>query len=149
MGGVDLLDNMVSVYDISYRKKKWWFPIYTWSLNVSAVQAWRLMRHKTGKDIHYLDFIRELTCTMLESHGTPMIQGQRAIDLPPEVQNKVRYDGLNHWPVNTELDDKGKHKRRNCKKCAEDKKADAKTLFICEKCKVPLHIQCFKVFIET
>jgi hypothetical protein len=32
MGGVDLLDNMVAVYRIPYRIKKWWFPIYTWSL---------------------------------------------------------------------------------------------------------------------
>jgi hypothetical protein len=32
MGGVDLLDNMVAVYRIPYRIKKWWFPIFTWSL---------------------------------------------------------------------------------------------------------------------
>jgi hypothetical protein len=32
MGGVDLLDNMVSVYRVSYRMKKWWYPFYTWSL---------------------------------------------------------------------------------------------------------------------
>ena len=42
MGGVDLVDNMVACYRVPYRKKKWWFNIYVWSLNVSAVNAWRL-----------------------------------------------------------------------------------------------------------
>jgi hypothetical protein len=32
MGGVDLLDNMVACYRVPFRIKKWWFPIYTWSL---------------------------------------------------------------------------------------------------------------------
>jgi hypothetical protein len=32
MGGVDLLDNLVSVYRVNYRMKKWWYPFYTWSL---------------------------------------------------------------------------------------------------------------------
>ena len=34
MGGVDLLDSMVATYQVSWRKKKWWWPIYSWSLNV-------------------------------------------------------------------------------------------------------------------
>lgn len=55
-----------------------------------------------------------------------------------------RYDGLNHWIQNTEEDANGKPRRRNCKKCSLDGRHDAKTLFMCEKCKVPLHANCFK-----
>jgi len=44
----------------------------------------------------------------------------------------------------TELDASGKGKRRNCRYCALQKKPDMKTVFVCEKCKVPLHIHCFK-----
>jgi hypothetical protein len=39
MGGVDLLDMMVAVYRVRYRIRKWWFPIYAWSLNVCAVNG--------------------------------------------------------------------------------------------------------------
>jgi len=42
MGGVDLLDNLVACYRVLYRIKKWWFPIYIWSLSVCAVNGWRL-----------------------------------------------------------------------------------------------------------
>lgn len=42
MGGVDLVDNMVACYRIPYRLKKWWYPMYGWSLSISAVNGWRL-----------------------------------------------------------------------------------------------------------
>lgn len=44
MGGVDLLDAMAKNYAIAMRIKKWYWGIYTWHLNVSMVQAWRLFR---------------------------------------------------------------------------------------------------------
>jgi DNA excision repair protein ERCC-6 len=47
MGGVDLLDGGEKRYAITTRVKKWYWPCYTWFLNVSMVQAWRLYRvHK-------------------------------------------------------------------------------------------------------
>ncbi len=42
MGGINLMDNMVVCYHISFHIKKWWFSIYTWSLSVSVVNTWRL-----------------------------------------------------------------------------------------------------------
>jgi hypothetical protein len=48
MGGMDLLDMMVAVYRVRYRIRKWWFPIYAWSLNVCAINGWRLRRQVTG-----------------------------------------------------------------------------------------------------
>jgi hypothetical protein len=90
MGGVDLLDNLVSCYRIRFRKKKWWFSIYTWSLNVSAVQAWRLRQRVTGKKEPYLDFLRELVVSMLTVHGTPMKCGKRSMSLLAAVQESLR-----------------------------------------------------------
>ena len=64
MGGVDLLDNMVAVYRIPFRKKKWWFSLYTWSLSVYAVNGWRLRMKHTGKKEPFLDYDRELVICM-------------------------------------------------------------------------------------
>ena len=41
-------------------RKKWWYPIYLWSLNVAAVNAWRLRQMRMGKFEPYLLFLREL-----------------------------------------------------------------------------------------
>ena len=44
MGGVDLLNQTVKNYAITPRQRKWYWPIWTWFLNVQMVQAWRLYR---------------------------------------------------------------------------------------------------------
>jgi hypothetical protein len=57
------------------------------------------------------------------------------------------FDNLGgHWVVSTEEDAAGKAKRRNCKMCHLKGKADLKSVFMCEKCEVPLHTHCFKPY---
>jgi hypothetical protein len=61
----------IVIIRVPYRIKKWWFSIYSWSLSVSAVNAWRLRMRITGKKEPYLDFVRELVIEMFSIHGTP------------------------------------------------------------------------------
>lgn len=95
----------------------------------------------TGKKEPLLNFLRELCCEMLTVHGTPLKNPKRVIGC------EVRYDRLDHLIVAIPVDEKGKQPRRNCKKCSEEGKKDAKCVFLCEKCQIPLHVQCFKEFI--
>ena len=143
MGGVDLLDMMVACYRVRYRIRKWWFPIYAWSLSVCAVNGWRLRMQVTGVKEPFLDFLRELCVAMMAEHGSPPVRRNTHVTDPADG---ARFDGLNHSMVGTELDDAGKNKRRNCRYCALQKKPDMKSVFVCEKCKVPLHINCFKPY---
>jgi hypothetical protein len=47
MGGADLLDGGEKRYAIATRVKNWYWPCYTWFLNISMVQVLRLYRvHK-------------------------------------------------------------------------------------------------------
>lgn len=95
----------------------------------------------TGVKEPFLDFVRELCVAMMSEHGSPPVRrNTHAVD-PAEG---ARFDGLNHWMVGTELDAAGKNRRRKCRHCALQKKPDMKTVYLCEKCKVPLHVHCFK-----
>jgi hypothetical protein len=101
MGGVDLMDNMVAVYRIPFRIKKWYFPIYTWSLSVSAVNTWRLRMRQTGHKEPYLNFLRELCIGMLTEHGTKPVRRRSVVGNDGET----RFDNLGgHWIVSTEED---------------------------------------------
>ena len=42
MGGVDALDQVINVYRIGIRSKKWWWVLFTHMLNNCMVNAWRL-----------------------------------------------------------------------------------------------------------
>jgi len=141
MGGVDLFDAIVACYRIPFRMKKWWFPFYSWSLSVSAVNAWRLRMNIKNQKEPFLDFLRELVIEMMSTHGHPPI---RRPSLPGPTQSDLRYDGLNHWIQFLEKAESGKHKRRNCKLCYETLKKELKCSYSCEKCNVALHIECFK-----
>ncbi|KAG5899498.1 hypothetical protein JTB14_015208 [Gonioctena quinquepunctata] len=39
MGGTDLMDENLSRYRIGIRSKKWWWPIFTWSFDVTVTHA--------------------------------------------------------------------------------------------------------------
>ena len=67
MGGVDVLDSMVTCYIVRIRKKKCWWAIYSWSLSASAVNE--------GKDVKkekmpFLEFLCQLIMELLMVHGT-------------------------------------------------------------------------------
>src|SRR5436190_24281648 len=40
MGGVDLCDEFVATYRCGIRTKKWWWPIFAWSIDIFCVQGW-------------------------------------------------------------------------------------------------------------
>uniref|UniRef100_A0A3B4VB30 PiggyBac transposable element-derived protein domain-containing protein n=1 Tax=Seriola dumerili TaxID=41447 RepID=A0A3B4VB30_SERDU len=133
MGGVDLHDLHVSRYRSAIRSKKWWWPILAWSLHSAVVNSWLFFRDVVGSDYDLLTFQRVLSLDLLKRYGKqPLGQGRRSAIVKP--QDSTRGDGKHHWPVNT-----GKRYQR-CRRCYN------RTVYGCEKCDVPLHIECFKIF---
>ena len=58
--------------------------------------------------------------------------------------DSLRFDNVGHWIVSTPAGKDGKPSWRNCKKCSNDGRKDAKAVNMCEKCNVGLHVNCFK-----
>uniref|UniRef100_A0A667X9S4 PiggyBac transposable element-derived protein domain-containing protein n=1 Tax=Myripristis murdjan TaxID=586833 RepID=A0A667X9S4_9TELE len=134
MGGVDLHDLQVSRYYISVRSKKWWWPIFAWSLNSALVNAHLFYRDVIGGTIDLLTFSRIVSQSLLKKFGTkPLSHGRRSL-LSATVEDQARYDKASHWPINT------MHRFQRCRRC------DKRTTYACEKCGVPLHIECFKMY---
>ena len=91
MGGVDLLDSSVANYRVSWRKKKWWWPLFAWSLSVQAVNAWRLRQRFTKNKDPYLKFLRELVVYLLTPHGTKQVTPRRSLSIPTHLRDNIRY----------------------------------------------------------
>lgn len=132
MGGVDLFDQQVSVYRLRIRSKKWWWPLFAWSINAQVVNAWRHYREKEA-NISLLCFSRNLVITLLKTHGT----GKKAPGpkYPSNIaQETVRFNGCQHWTA------RGDQTRSRCKQCG------GRTPHICKMCKLPLHPDCMEAF---
>lgn len=134
MGGTDLMDSHVNNYRIGIRGKKWWWPIFTWLIDVAINNSWILMR-MSGKNISQLDFRREIVKTYLTKYGTaPKIGGRPPIP-DKRVLPGVRYDGVNHFPKQVE-------KKRRC--AGEGCKTIGRV--ICSKCNIGLCLKCFETY---
>jgi hypothetical protein len=58
MGGVDLLDRLLSAYRPTIQGKKWWWPLFVNVVNMSVVAAWRLYGklhppHQTSSHLNF------------------------------------------------------------------------------------------------
>lgn len=141
MGGTDRMDQNVANYRISMRGKKWYWPIFTWLIDVSVQNAWQL-RRSSGNMQPQLDFRRELVMIYITRYGERSkgpgrpITSKRSIS-DSRVSDDIRYDGMDHLIAS--IPDK---KRRRC--AGEGCSSVGRTL--CKKCNVGLCVDCFSIF---
>ena len=70
MGGVVLVDQMVATYRTRMHQKKWYWPIFTYLLDVSVVNAWIIMRKvfpNDDKAQSLLKFRRHISLSLLKT----------------------------------------------------------------------------------
>ena len=132
MGGVDLHDQFVASYRIRIRSKKWWWPLFNWTINSAVVNAW-LMYRMLGHDMPLLQFIRECVLETITVHGTaPAQPGGRPLPVLGSAGDNIRWDGRDHWPG------KGTSKFGRCRHCSR------RSAYVCMKCAVPVHPECMR-----
>jgi len=126
MGGVDLMDRLLSSYRPMIRGKKWWWPLFLNALNVSVVAAWRI--HCAVTDVadrlDHLTFRRNLAISLLKAGPgveRRQVGGGHQADLPPVV----RYDGIGHKRIQCS--------QGRCRVCSKN------TTVMCAKCNARLH----------
>ncbi|KAL4082635.1 hypothetical protein QTP88_029696 [Uroleucon formosanum] len=141
MGGTDLMDQNISTYRIGIRGKKWWWPIFTWLIDMCINNAW-ILQKKVKPNISQLQFRREIVRMLLTKYGTaPKVEGRPSTSISSlscnRVSDDVRYDGKEHLVIPTP-----QKKRRRC--AGERCSSSGRTM--CWKCNVGLCVECFKLF---
>ena len=157
VGGVDLLDGLLSYYRIPVRSKKWYHQLICHFLDVLVAQGWLLYRRDVGaeKVLSLKEFKVSVTESLMKQskrvsakRGCPSISVEAAHSVKktkgpaaPIPNKSVRQDGFDHWP---EFDDKkGRCRYPGCKgfpkvKCC---KCDVRLCFT-------LTLICFRKFHE-
>lgn len=77
---MDEMDENVGSYRIAIRSKKWCWPILTWFIDISVLNAWHL-RRSSGNDQPQIDFRRELV--QCYHQGTDLVE--QSLQRGPEV----------------------------------------------------------------
>lgn len=136
MGGTDRTDQNVNAYRVSIRGKKWWWPLFTWMLDVAVQNAWQLAR-KHNPNLVQLQYRRNLAMEYLAAHSQPPKAAgrKRKIDTANEISiQSPRFDNIGHFVRNTITKKPRRCRGNNCK---------SKVRTECLKCDVGLCISCF------
>lgn len=142
MGGTDQMDPNINCYRIGIRSKKWYWPLFTWLLDVAVQNSWVLYnKSHTGK-VSQLEFRRELANVYLTKYKVePKGVGRPAVSVASASNNRIsddiRFDRTDHLVQRTEI-----NRKRRCAKTAC--KSIVRTM--CRKCDVALCIDCFSAF---
>lgn len=137
MGGIDRADQNISLYRVSIRGKKWYFPLIAHLFDVCENNAWQLYQ-RNEKPIDHLTFRRKVVLAILESHQKVVPRSGRTSQ---KRQVETRFDGKDHLVCSLPtIEITGKKRQLVCKLC--NKKATTK----CVKCDVTLHVDCFITF---
>ena len=133
MGGVDRLDENIAKLGVAIGMKKWWWPMFSWLLNVSVNNAWQtyriLARSQELEPLDLLGFTRRIVLTYVNRYCS--IKAVKVVGgLQTQVVPEIRYDGLHHYIISTE-------KQIRCALC--HKKVKRKCVKYC----VGLHVDCF------
>ena len=143
MGGVDLHDNGIANYRIG---KKWWWPLFTNLIDSVIVNAWKISNIANRQQLSQLDFRSNLAVTLMkienEIHDraassslqltSTIITGRPSKTALP---TELRFDHIGHIIIEEE-----NKARRRCRQCKST------TIYMCKKCQVHLHPDCFEVF---
>jgi hypothetical protein len=87
MGGVHVLDRLLSSYRPQLRSKKWWWNLFASVLNMAVVSAWQLHRElyrKTSKG--HLEFRREVTMALLRTQPRVGSGPGRRVQIPISIR---------------------------------------------------------------
>ena len=135
MGGVDLLDSVVGIYQTKIKEKKWRWTHFTNTLGILMGAAWNIYRAiNPDADQSLLAFIRSLVQSYL--HVDEIVPGPSFWKMKVVVHDSNRLTGRSHWPTT----------RKKQQRCALPS-CSSRVCIFCEECDVALCIkEHFKTF---
>lgn len=140
MGGVDLSDQKVSVYDLNRKALKWWKKVFYKLMMTAAVNGHIVYQEITKKKTPFLPYLVNLAEQLvMDGRQTAKITRKTpSIGGPRSKRSKLMLNIGDHMPEE-------RQGRRRCIKCSQSK-IDKRTKYVCSACEVPLCQACFTPF---
>lgn len=138
MGGVDLTDQMVTMYELDRRSSKWWRKVFYRLFMTAIYNSYVIHRELRHLDnFPFLDFLVEVAEGLIALGRSKVPNSRKRSRRVGRRSKKVKF--LNnigdHLPVH-------KGGRGRCIRC-KTLKIEKRTQFICKQCEVPLCPACF------
>nr|CAH7714247.1 unnamed protein product [Callosobruchus chinensis] len=138
MGGVDLTDQMVGMYEVDRKSQKWWRKVFYKLLLTAVVNAWTLYKEINHmKNLPLKQFMVPLAEQLIAAgKKNATIKRRKSYGRPPQSRQLLN--------VGEHLPAEGTSRRR-CHRCHANK-IEKRTKIHCIQCKIALCIDCFSKY---
>lgn len=147
MGGVDLHDNGIANYRIRIRGKKWWWPLFINLIDSAIVNGWKIYNIGNKEQMSQVDFRSYIALALMNLESEMISKNFDNFDVTPATSRHIGRPQNNHLPREIRFDNVGhiikvhdEKARRRCLHCKNQ------SIFMCKKCNVHLHPECFETF---
>lgn len=137
MGGVDLSDQKICLYDFDRRSTKWWKKVFYKLLMTAVVNAHILFQEVKHRKMPLLQYIVPLAESMI-AHGKENATVKRKKTGRPSSATKLMLNVGDHLPLEGPT-------RRRCVRCSKQNK-ETRTKTVCAMCKIALCKNCFALY---
>ena len=142
MGGVDLLDSLVSLYKPKVKSRRWYMYIFWYTVVMVVVNAWssykKVCMNSNQRPMKLSMFVNAVADTLVKPPSVRIGRPPLSAILCPQIRsiytpkrkrisNEARHDGIGHLPCFGE-------KRQRCKLSG----CDGIIYIMCSKCEVNL-----------
>ena len=116
--------------------RKWWWPLFAYVVDLAMQNAWLPHRQTVDPSVSLLQFRREVSLVYFcRATAAAPAQPRPAVVQPSSrVPDDIRYD----------LDHLIEYRGTPCRCAASN--CSGRSLYVCQKCRVGLHSQCFTCY---
>ena len=131
MGGVDHANQMITLYDLDIKNKKWWRKVFFRLLLTAVYNSFVIFCDVRHKKIPYISFFVNVDETLIDfgRDGVPKKRTRR-VGRHSLTSRMVQNVG-DHFPTKEK-------KRRCCIRCKSVAKKEKRTGYVCKRCNIPL-----------
>lgn len=93
MGEVDAHDHCISLYRIAIKGKKWWWVLFTYFLNMTMTNAWKVHQISSEASMDQLQFRRNIVRSYLRDGAVSRTQRERKAGSSVDLSEGFHFPG--------------------------------------------------------
>lgn len=138
MGGVDLSDQISSLYEIDRKSQKWWRKTFYKLLLTAVSNAWIIYKEAHNRNVPFIAFLVNLAEGLISTGRQNAAVVRKRCSGRPSNSSRNLVNVGDHLPYQANT-------RRRCHSCTS-RKVEKRTKTMCSGCNIPLCNDCFQSY---
>ena len=141
IGGVDHADQIIGLYDLDRKSKKWWRKVFFRLLLTAVYNFYIIFCETNHKKTPYIEFFAKVAESRIEEGRNKVGTRKKTKRVGRHSRSFKKMDAMGtsgHLPLKIKS-------RIRCVRCTS-RKVEKRTNYLCQRCNAPLYMDCFTAY---